>query len=164
MIRPTQPDESETLVEMAVATGFFKPIEIDALRLVLSDYHAGTAGPGHVAVTFEMDGRPLAFAYYAPNVMTDRGWTLYWIFVDRGVQTRGIGAKLLDYVEDDIRAAGGRMLVVETSSLAHYEPTWHFYRKLGYRQVAVVPDLYADSDDMIVFTKRLSDPPPVIMG
>ena len=49
---------------------------------------------------------------------------------------------------------------METSSLAHYEPTWHFYRKLGYRQVAVVPDLYADGDDMIVFVKRMSEPTP----
>jgi ribosomal protein S18 acetylase RimI-like enzyme len=158
------PDETDALVEIAVATAFFKPIEIDALRLVLSDYHAGTAGPGQTAVTFEMDGRPLAFAYYAPNVMTDRGWHLYWIFVDRSAQTRGIGAKLLQHVEDDIRAAGGRMLVVETSSLAHYEPTWHFYRKVGYRQVAVVPDLYADGDDMIVFLKRLSEPAPAMTG
>ena len=56
------------------------------------------------------------------------------------------------------------MLVVETSSLAHYEPTWHFYRKVGYRQVAVVPDLYADGDDMIVFLKRLSEPAPATAG
>ena len=90
MIRPTVSEETDVLVEIALATGFFKPVEIDALRLVLSDYHAGTAGPGQKAITLDMDGQPLAFAYYAPNVMTDRGWHLYWIFVDRSVQSRGV--------------------------------------------------------------------------
>jgi GNAT superfamily N-acetyltransferase len=157
VIRPTTPVETDALIEIALGTGVFKPVEIDTLRFVLGDYHAGTAGPGHKAITYESGGRPIAFAYYAPNMVTDRGWLLYWIFVERGMQSKGLGAMMVRHVEDEVRAAGGRAIVVETSSLPHYESTRRFYLKLGYRHVATVPDFYADGDDMTVFWKRLEE-------
>src|SRR5205823_1848563 len=96
--------------------------------------------------------------YYAATEMTDRTWHLYWIFIDRGTQAKGLGAKIMRHVEDEIRAAGGRVLVVETSGLPNYEPTRRFYLKLGYLHVATIPDFYADGDDVTVFWKRLIEP------
>ena len=156
MIRPPTPQETDALVAIAAGTGVFKPIEIEALRGVLDDYHAGHIGPGHKAITYESGDRPIGFAYYAPTEMTDRTWHLYWIFVDRNTQARGLGATIMRHVEQEIRAAGGRVLVVETSSLPNYEPTRRFYLKLGYRLVATIPDFYADGDDMNVFWKHVS--------
>ena len=158
MIRPTKPDEMNTVVAIAAGTGVFKPIEIEALRGVLDDYHSEDTGPHHKAITYETSGRVHGFAYYAPTEMTDHTWHLYWIFVDKTTQAKGLGAKLMKHVEDDIRAAGGRVLVVETSSLSNYEPTRRFYLKLGYKHVATIPDFYADGDDMTVFWKRLNSP------
>ncbi|HKA06481.1 MAG TPA: GNAT family N-acetyltransferase [Gemmataceae bacterium] len=158
MIRSTTLEETDELVAIASGTGVFKPIEIEALRGVLDDYHTGNTSPSHKAITYESDGRPIGFAYYAPTEMTDRAWHLFWIFVDRGTQSKGLGARIIRHIEDEIRATGGRVLIVETSSLPNYEPTRRFYLKLGYRHVATIPDLYADGDDMIVFWKRLSEP------
>jgi ribosomal protein S18 acetylase RimI-like enzyme len=158
LIRSTKPEETDILVTIAVGTGVFKPIEIEALRGVLDDYHSQSTGPGHTAITYETGGRVHGFAYYAPTEMTDRTWHLYWIFVDKSTQAKGLGAKLMRHVEDEIRAAGGRVLVVETSGLPNYEPTRRFYLRLGYKQVATIPDFYADGDDMAVYWKRLNDP------
>ena len=55
-----------------------------------------------------------------------------------------------------VREIGGRLLVVETSDTAHYEPTRRFYLKYGYTAAATIPDFYADGDGMSVFTKRVS--------
>ncbi len=156
MIRPTTPDDTPSLLHLAEGTGVFKPMEIEALREVLDDYHAENAGQGHRAVTCEEAGRAVGFAYYAPAAMTDRAWHLYWIAVARDVQARGTGATLLRHAEDDARGRGARMLFIETSSLPHYERTRRFYLKLGYEQTAVVRDFYADGDDMVVFRKRLA--------
>ena len=68
MIRPTLPDETALLQSIADATGVFKPLEIETLREVLDDFHAG-GDAGHRAVTFEQDGRPIGFAYFAPTPM-----------------------------------------------------------------------------------------------
>lgn len=155
-IRPTTPADTKTLIAITDATGLFKPIEVQALREVLDDYFATNRRLGHVAITCEVDGQLAGFAYYAPAAMTDRTWYLYWIVVRKDVQARGIGSRMLAYVEDDIRANHhGRVLFVETGSLPHYELTRQFYRKNGYEQHALLTDYYAAGDSMVVFRKAL---------
>jgi GNAT superfamily N-acetyltransferase len=155
MIRPTAPEETPALVELARETDVFKPHEIIALREVLDDYHAFNRTQGHRSVSFERDGRVIGFAYYAPAAMTDRTWYLYWIAVERSGQARGTGSALLRWAEDDIRREGGRLLLIETSSLPHYELTRRFYLKHGYEVACQLADFYADGDDLVVFSRRL---------
>ena len=87
--------------------------------------------------------------------MTDRTWYLYWIAVRKQLQARGIGAALLRHAEEEMRQAAGRLLLIETSSLPHYELTRRFYLKHAYEITAVLRDYYSDGDDMVVFRKRL---------
>jgi ribosomal protein S18 acetylase RimI-like enzyme len=155
MIRPTTPADTEPLVALTDATGVFKPLEIEALREVLDDYFAANQADGHVSVTLESADGVRGFAYYAPTPMTDRTWHLYWIAVSKAEQGRGLGGELLSFVETDVRERGGRLLVIETSSTPHYEPTRRFYLKHGYNQATTVEDFYAEGDGMTVFTKRL---------
>jgi ribosomal protein S18 acetylase RimI-like enzyme len=157
MIRPTVPADTPLLLAIAEGTGVFKPMEIQALNEVLDDYHESNHAEGHHSVTYEQHGTVTGFAYYAPAAMTDRTWYLYWIAVSKTTQARGVGGKLLHYVEEDIRTVQrGRLLLIETSSLAHYELTRRFYLKHGYEQPAILPDFYADGDDLVVFRKRLN--------
>src|SRR5262245_23261777 len=110
MLRPTRPEDTPALLELARGTGVFKPLEIDALREVLDDYHASNHVQGHQAITCEQDGQCIGFAYYAPAAMTDRTWYLYWIAVSKQVQARGLGGALLSHAEEAIRQSGGRLL------------------------------------------------------
>ena len=70
-------------------------------------------------------------------------------------QARGIGTRLLQHTEMDITRAGGRLLLIDTSSLPSYEPTRRFYLKHGYEIAGVFSDFYADGDDQVEFVKRL---------
>jgi GNAT superfamily N-acetyltransferase len=152
---PSQPSESRALIELAEGTGVFKPIEIQALGEVLSDYHAHERANGHRCTTARVEGSPIGFVYWAPAEMTDRTWHLWWIAVRSDLQSRGIGADLLAHCEAEVRSAGGRLLLIETSSLPGYEPTRRFYLGHGYDGPSPVPDFYADGDDLLVFRKRL---------
>jgi ribosomal protein S18 acetylase RimI-like enzyme len=156
MILPTVPEDTQVLLEIAKETGVFKPMEIEALKEVLDDYHDEMHKHGHRGVTYKQGDQVVGFAYYAPTAMTDRTWHLYWIAVSKHTQAKGIGGQLLHYVEEDIRRNRGRQLLIETSSLPHYELTRRFYLKHGYEQACVQPDYYADGDHMVVFRKRLS--------
>ena len=156
MIRPTVPADSETLIGLTAETGFFKPMEIQALREVLHDYFATNQAFGHLSVTLEQSGEILGFAYYAPVAMTDRSWSLYWIAVKKHIQARGLGGKLLKYVEDDVKAKNARMLMIDTSSLPNYEPTRKFYLKHQYEVGSEFKDFYAEGDSLIVFRKRMT--------
>lgn len=155
MIRPTEPEDTAALLEIAVGTGVFRPIEIVALEEVLEDYFEEGDALGHRAATYERDGRPIGFVYYAPASMTDRTWYLYWIAIDKDVQARGIGGALLRHAEEDIHRRHGRLILIETSSLPHYDLTRRFYLKHGYEQECVLRDFYADGDDMVVFRKHV---------
>jgi ribosomal protein S18 acetylase RimI-like enzyme len=158
MIRPTGPVDTPALLALAEGTGVFKPSEIVALREVLDDYHAANASAGHRAATLLVDSRPAGFVYFAPAAMTDRGWYLWWVVVEKERQGEGLGTRLVRHAEDVARASSARYLWIETSSTPHYEPTRRFYTRLGYTQAARLPDFYADGDDLVVFAKRLSLP------
>ena len=160
MLRATLPGDRDSILKLAEATGVFKPLEIVALSEVLDDYQAalspdGHHADGHRAVTMTQDGQIIGFVYFAPAAMTDRTWYLYWIVVGKKLQGRGIGGQLLRHVEEEIRREKGRHLLIETSSLPHYEPTRSFYLKHGYELVATVPDFYAEGDHMLVYRKRI---------
>jgi GNAT superfamily N-acetyltransferase len=158
MIRPATPADTPALLALTAGTGFFKPMEVETLQAVLDDFHATNRDhAGHRCFVWEEGGRVLGYAYHAPEEMTDRTWYLWWIAVAGDQQGRGLGAKLLAFVEDDIRALGGRLLIAETSDTAHYEPTRRFYLKRGYTAAATIPDFYADGDGMAIFTKRVGD-------
>jgi ribosomal protein S18 acetylase RimI-like enzyme len=155
MIRPTEPEDIPALLEVAVGTGVFRPIEIVALEEVLEDYFEEGHALGHRSATYEQKGRAIGFVYYAPASMTDRAWYLYWIAIDKNVQARGIGGALLRHAEDDIHKSHGRLILIETSSLPHYDLTRRFYLKHGYEQDCTLHDFYADGDDMVVFRKLI---------
>lgn len=156
MIRPTVPADTPALLEITRGTGVFTPADVQALNEVLDDYHASSAeSDEHASVTYEQDGKILGFAYYALAPMTDRTWHLWWIAVDRRTQAKGVGGELLGHVENVIRAAAGRLLLIETSSLPNYEPTRRFYEKHDYDRYAVLPDYYGDGHNMVIFSKRL---------
>ena len=154
-LRPSEPGDSRALLAIAEGTGVFKPIEIQALEEVLSDYHAHERANGHRCATAWRGDAPVGFVYWAPAPMTDRSWYLYWIAVRRDLQSHGSGTRLLAFCEAEVLAAGGRLLLIDTSSLPSYAPTRRFYAKHGYRPPAVIRDFYADGDDLLVFSKRL---------
>lgn len=154
MIRPTVPEDADAIMQLTKATGVFKPIEIEALKEVFDDYFETNRALGHKSVTFEDHGQIVGYAYFAPTPMTDRTWHLFWIAVSKHTQAKGVGGKLLRHVEEAIRGEGGRMLLIETSTLPHYDLTRKFYLKHNYELDATVHDFYAEGDHMAVFRKR----------
>jgi ribosomal protein S18 acetylase RimI-like enzyme len=155
LIKPAAPEDTPALVALAAATGVFKPLEVETLEELLGDYHATYRALGHRCAALRgAGGTTVGFSYHAPAAMTDRAWYLYWIAVEPGLQGKGVGAELLNHVEGAVRGVGGRVLLVETSGLAPYEPARRFYLRHGYELVARVPDYYADGDDQVIFRKR----------
>lgn len=155
MIRPATQSDTEAILALTADTGYFKPMEVETLEEVLTDFFDHNHRFGHRCFVWDEGGAVRGYAYHAPEEMTDRTWYLWWIAVAADQQGRGLGGKLLAFAEDDIRARGGRLLVVETSDTAHYEPTRRFYLKHGYTIAATIPDFYADGDGMTVFVKRV---------
>jgi ribosomal protein S18 acetylase RimI-like enzyme len=91
--------------------------------------------------------------------MTEATFDLYWIVVAAEARGRGIGQALMVVTEDHLRARGGRLIRIETSSLEGQGGAVRFYEKAGYRKVGVIPDFYRSGDDLVTFAKQLGPRP-----
>lgn len=101
-------------------------------------------------------GQPSGWVYFSPDAHSERAWQLWWIGVAPGLQGQGIGGKLLAAVEGRVAAAGGRLLLIETSSLGSFEKTRGFYANRGYAECGCIPDFYAEGDGKVIFAKRVA--------
>jgi ribosomal protein S18 acetylase RimI-like enzyme len=137
------------------ATARFRESEV-ATALELLD--EALAGDDDYRFIGAYDGDALiGYACWGPTPGTEGTHDLYWIVVDPARQGSGIGRTLLQHVEQLLVADGGRLLVAETSGRADYALTRAFYEKYGFTRAATIPGYYAPGDDLVVYTKDLTD-------
>lgn len=163
MIRPALVDDAGPVAEVIVAAGIFTADQAafvpDLLAQFLSEAKDDTHG---LVVDVDVNGRAVGHvvgvAYWHPVEGADGLVDLTMIAVHPRLQGTGRGRALLRYAEDRARAAGQRLMLVQTSGTDQYAGTRRFYTSLGYEQEATVRDYWAAGDDMVMFRFELSAP------
>jgi ribosomal protein S18 acetylase RimI-like enzyme len=153
-LRPVGRAHRARLEQLTRRTGLFREGEL-ATAVELLDECLGGDDDYRFVGAFD-DDQLVGYACWGPTPGTDATHDLYWIVVDRERQGSGVGTQLLGEVEQRLMADGCRLVVVETSSRADYEPTRRFYEARGYARTATIPEYYAPGDDLVVFTKDLT--------
>jgi ribosomal protein S18 acetylase RimI-like enzyme len=142
------------LEQLTRATGLFREEEIATAVELLDENLAGDDDYRFVGA---FDGDQLiGYACWGQTPGTEATHDLYWIVVDRERQGQGIGTQLLTEVEQRLTTQDARLVIVETSSRADYEPTRRFYEARGYTRTATIPAYYAPGDDLVIYTKDLT--------
>jgi ribosomal protein S18 acetylase RimI-like enzyme len=100
-------------------------------------------------------GTVAGVAYTVPEPLTEGTWNTLCICVDPEAHGQGVGMALMQHIEDELRAQGARVLLVETSGTPGFERTRRFYDMLGYTREARIRDYYTAGDDKIIFRKAL---------
>jgi D-alanine-D-alanine ligase len=140
---------------LTAATGFFSDDEVAvAVELIDARLAQGLAS-GYRFLFADGDGGLDGYVCYGPIALTQSSFDLYWIAVRPEAQRMGLGRRLMDAAEDRARELGATGMYVETSSRPQYEPTRAFYRRLGYRSAAELPDFYGPGDGQVIFAKEL---------
>lgn len=153
-IKPVTPATKPAVLNVAESCGLFQPEEVGELNGMIDALIAGEL-EGHQWLALEEDGLVKGAAYFAPETFADGVWNLYFIGVLAERQGKGLGTALLKYVEDELRASGQRILIIETSGLDGFELTRKFYDQHGYTVEARIRDYYQEGEDKVVFWKKL---------
>jgi len=158
LLRPVGRAHRARLEELTRATGRFREEEVATAVELLEESLAGDTDYRFVGAFDESGGeRLVGYACWGPTPGTAGTHDLYWIVVDEGRQGAGIGTQLLVEIEHGLRANGQRLVVVETSSRGDYASTRAFYEKRGFTRAATIPAYYAPGDDLVIYTKDLTD-------
>jgi len=165
-IRPLRRDDRASIERILRQTQVFLEMEVQC-ALELLEVYLNDAGQKDywLAGAVDQADQPVGYVCYGPTPMTAGTYDLYWIAVDPAWHGRGAGSLLIEFVEQqvcqpalmDTAAEPARMLIIETSSLPRYESARRLYQRHHYREVARMPDFYADGDDSIIYAKRFRE-------
>ncbi len=155
-VRRIERGDREAIRALVEGTGAFKPHEVDvAMELVDVALTDPKQDDYHPYVVVEDDGTVVAYACFGKNPMTRHTWDLYWIATRKDRMGKGYGRKMVAFVLEQVRARGGRLLVIETSSKESYGTTRVFYEKIGCTLAARLPGYYDEGDDKLIYLKTL---------
>jgi ribosomal protein S18 acetylase RimI-like enzyme len=157
-IKPISDANYAELLRIAVDTGLFSADEAQTLLGgVLQELADGALPEGHqAAACWEQNGgSPVGWCYFAPDDHAANVWNLWWIGVSPRRHGAGVGLTLLRYVEQEVRNAGGRLLIIETSDAEPLSRARRFYVRNGYAECGRIPDFYAVGEAKVVFARTL---------
>ena len=155
-VRPSDP---EAVRRVVASTNFFTAAEIEiAVELVVERLAKGLAS-GYRFVFAESTGAAgpvVGYSCFGEIPCTVGSYDLYWIAVDASAQRGGLGRRILEQSEREMRALAGRRVYIETSGRELYRPTQQFYLRCGYRLEAELADFYAAGDPKQIYVKALA--------
>jgi len=156
MVRPMAPSDKPAVMDLVKATDMFTPAEIEVAEELIDIYLLRPDQKDYHVVVVEIpDGGVGGYMTWGPTPLAEGGFDLYWMAVSPKQQGRGLGKELVRWLERTVADLDGRLIIIETAGQPKYNSTQQFYLRLGYKEVARVPDFYKPGDDRIIYTKYI---------
>lgn len=157
MIRKLVSDDKEKIKKILTDTKHFNDDEINVAVELIDVYLNDEGQQDYIIQVYVNDDTNAVAGYicYGKRPLTDMTYDLYWIAVDPNIHGKGIGSSLVKYMEDDLKAQGGNLILIETSGKESYENERKFYTKNGYDTQTIIKDFYRRGDDLVIFRKYL---------
>ena len=157
MIRKLEKGDRDEIKRILVDTNHFNEDEIKVAIELIDVYLNDADQKDYIIYVQEHEDSKKAAGYicYGKRPLTDWTYDLYWIAVDPGIHGKGTGSMLVKHMETDLKANGGRIILIETSGKAEYENERKFYTKNGYEMQTIIKDFYRGGDDLFIYRKYL---------
>jgi ribosomal protein S18 acetylase RimI-like enzyme len=154
IIRPMTAQDRPALLDLVNNTPEFNANDRAVAMEVIDDYLADPLDSGYHTLV-AIDGSTVAgYICFGLNSMTQATWDVYWLAVGPNMQNKKIGGHLMARAEKEIQAAGGKLIILEVSSLPINDKTHRFHLSGGYQHLFTIRDFYAPGDDKVTYEKR----------
>jgi ribosomal protein S18 acetylase RimI-like enzyme len=146
--------EKADIIDLKIVVDSSELFPSDYLDEMINDYFNNLESQD-IWFTYIDKDKPVAIGYCVPEKLTDGTYNMLAIGVAKEFQRQGIASDMMNYIENILKKADGRILIVETSSDDAQEGARNLYKKIGYTQIATIKDFWKDGEDKIVFWKRI---------
>ena len=157
MIRKLIKEDRDLIKQLLFDTGNFNNEEIK-VALELIDVHLNDAKQNDYIIysyVNDDDNKVAGYICYGRRPMTNRTYDLYWIAVDPKIHGKGIGSKLVEHMENDLKGKEEALVLIETSGKENYSGERKFYEKNGYKVQTIIKGFYRKGDDLYIYHKYL---------
>lgn len=157
MIRKLIKEDRDCIRKILVDTKHFNEEEIDIALELIDVYLDVPKQKEYIIYVYANDETKKAEGYicYGRRPLTEATYDLYWIAVNPDIHGKGIGSKLVGFMEQDLKKMKGKLVLIETSGKDAYSGERKFYEKNGYIVQTVIKDFYRSGDDLFVFSKYI---------
>jgi ribosomal protein S18 acetylase RimI-like enzyme len=156
-VRPSQWEDREAIYGILMNSGIFGKVDADCVDEMFVETWGRRRddADNYRWLSCWHESQMAGFACYGPESLTKDTWDLFWICVLPQMRGKGAGRALMAEVEARASAANGRVMVIYTSSTERYAPARRLYESAGFVRTAVVPEYYAEGDDLNIYWKRI---------
>jgi ribosomal protein S18 acetylase RimI-like enzyme len=156
LIRPLKLQDKSKIYQTVCQGDTFNEGEIQVAMELVDEVLNNPANQDYLIYSAVYPAEVFAgYICFGPIPMTAYCYDLYWIAVDQRFSKKGVGSRLVEFMEADIRRNNGKYIYVDTSSTIAYAPARSFYEKHGYRPVCTLNDFFKDGDHKVIFRKEL---------
>jgi ribosomal protein S18 acetylase RimI-like enzyme len=156
-IETALPSDGRSILEITAKVGIFNPTELSCVDELWCAYQDSGEASGYAFLVYRQDGGQAGgYVCFGPHSLTQGTYDLYWIAVDPALQGHGVGRALLSRAEAEVRERGGRLMLIETSTMADYAPACRLYAACDFRLEATVHDFYAPGDHLLIWAKAVN--------
>jgi ribosomal protein S18 acetylase RimI-like enzyme len=149
-----KPNDVATIRALVTATGYFTADEI-AIAAELAEHRLQNGPNDYRFIIAEYNSEMIGFACFGPIPATQHRYDLYWIAVHPDWQGCGAGKLLLKFAEFAAKQQGAVRVYIDTSTRPQYDSSRKFYEHCGYKQIADLPDFYAENDGKAIYMRDL---------
>ncbi len=153
MIKNTILSDKATLLKILENSGQFDEHGLNMVSETITEH--ATNGSDAIWLTAYENNRPVGVAYCNPEPMTVNTWNLLLLWVEQGVEGKGLGSQLVDSVMAAVKNNAGRLLIVETSSTDDFIQSRAFYEKSGFKLQGTIADFFDAGDGKVIYSKHI---------
>ena len=157
MIRKLIKEDRDLIKQLLLDTGNFNDEEIEVALELIDVYLDDAKQNDYIIYSYvnDDDNKVAGYICYGRRPMTNRTYDLYWIAVDPKIHGKGIGSKLIEHMENDLKGKEETLILIETSGKENYSGERKFYEKNGYKVQTIIKGFYRKGDDLYIYHKYL---------